>query len=37
MNNEDRTKNENMIDDIYSERSRYLLNTDSLLENMLKK
>jgi len=30
MNNEDRIENENILDEIYSERTRYLLNIDDL-------
>lgn len=37
MINENVIKNENILDEIYSERIRYLLNTDDILEDMLNK
>lgn len=37
MNNEDRFKSENILNDIYLERARYLLNVDDLLEDILEK
>jgi len=37
MNNEDRIKNENILDEIYLERAIYLLNIDDLLEDILEK
>lgn len=37
MNNEYRIENENILNEIYSERARYLLNIDDLLEDILEK
>ena len=37
MNNENRIKGENILDEIYLERSRYLLNIDDLLEDVLER
>lgn len=35
--NRNRIENENMLNDIYSERARYMLNVDSILEDILEK
>ncbi len=37
MNNENRTKGRNILDEIYLERSIYLLNIDDLLEDILER
>lgn len=37
MNNKDRFKGENILDNMYPERERYLLNVDDLLEDILRR
>lgn len=35
--NRNRIENENMLNDIYSERARYMLSVDDLLEDILER